>query len=94
MVTTKFILQLVDFAKKLKWVVKSVLCSYMHPTKSNYQMIEDLGIRLFKTVAKLLVKIKALKKRRTELAYKEGKQRLNQAQENRKDTITSLNLKN
>jgi len=40
------------------------------------------------------VEIKVLKKRRIELAYKEGKQRLNQVQENRKDIITSLNLKN
>ena len=51
----------------------------MHPTKSNYRIIKDLGTRLFKAVAKLLIKIKALKKRRTKSAYKEGKQRLNQA---------------
>ena len=36
-------------------------------------MIEDLGVRLFKTVIKLLVEIKALKKRHIESAYKEGK---------------------
>ena len=92
--TTKFILQLIDLAKKLKQVVKSVLYSCMHPIKSNYQTIEDLGVRLFKTVVKFLIKIKVLKKRYTESAYKEGKQRLNQVQENKKDTITSLNLKN
>ena len=34
--TTKFILQLVDFTKKLKQIIKSVLCSCMHPTKNNY----------------------------------------------------------
>ena len=57
-------------------------------------MIKDLGVRLFNTIAKLLIKIKVLKKRHTKSAYKKGKQRLNQAQKNRKDTITSLNLKN
>ena len=94
MATTKFISQLVDFAKKLKQVVENVLCSCMHFTKSNYWTIEDLGIRLFKTITKFLVEIKALKKRHIKSAYKEGKQRLNQVQENRKNIITNLNLKN
>ena len=94
MATTKFTSQLVDLAKKLERVVESVPCSCMHPTKSNYRTIEDLGARLFKAVAKLSVEIEALKKRRTESAHEEGKQRLNQAQKNRKDTITSSNLKN
>ena len=49
----------------------------MHPIKSNYRTIKDLGVRLFKAIAKLLVEIKALKKRRIESAYKEGKRRLN-----------------
>ena len=78
-ITTKFISQLIDFAKKLKWVIKSILYSYIYPTKSNYQTIKDLGTKLFKTIIKLLIEIKALKKRYTESAYKEGKQQLNQA---------------
>jgi len=45
----------------------------MHPIKSNYWTIKDLGIRLFKAVEKLPVEIKALKKRYIESAYKEGK---------------------
>jgi len=45
----------------------------MHSIKSNYQTIKDLSIRLFKAVKKLLVEIKALKKRHIELAYEEGK---------------------
>ena len=73
MATTKFTLQLVDLAKKLERVVESVPCSCMHPIKSNYWTIEDLGVRLFKAVVKLLVEIEALKKRRTESAYEEGK---------------------
>lgn len=45
----------------------------MYPIKSNYLTIKDLGIRLFKAIVKLLVEIKALKKRRIESAYEEGK---------------------
>ena len=45
----------------------------MHPIKSNYRTIKDLGVRLFKAIVKLLVEIEVLKKRRIELAYNEGK---------------------
>ena len=45
----------------------------MYPIKSNYWIIKDLGVRLFKAMEKLLVEIKALKKRRIESAYEEGK---------------------
>jgi hypothetical protein len=94
MTTGKFISQLDAFIKKLESLVQSLQGSSFHPSKDQYQTLEGLILKLSATATNLPIQIKALKNRLTESSSKEGKKFIVQAESDRKDLITTTQLKN
>lgn len=94
MTTGKFISQLDAFIKKLESLVQSLQGSSFHPSKDQYQILRSLSLRLTAAATNLPIQIEELKNRRTEPSSKEGKNFIVQAESDRRDLITTTQLKN
>jgi hypothetical protein len=71
--TGKFILQLATTVTKLESLVQSIQCSSFHPSKEQYQTLTDLSLRITECGANLPIQVIALKNRRAEPSFEEGR---------------------
>jgi hypothetical protein len=94
MTTGKFISQLEALIKKLESSVQSLRCSSFHPSKDQYQAFQGLGVRLTACATNLPIEIDALKNRLAEPSVEEGRNLIVQAQSEKRDLITTAQLKN
>jgi hypothetical protein len=94
MTTGKFISQLEALIKKLESLVQSLRCSSFHPSKDQYQTFQGLGVRLTACTTNLPIEIEALKNRLAEPSVEEGRNLIVQAQSEKRDLITTAQLKN
>lgn len=94
MTTGRFISQLEASIKKLESLVQSLQCSTFHPSKKQYDTLADLGLRLTAAANNLPIQVTALKKRRAEPSFEEGRKLIDQAQSEIRDLIAVAELKN
>jgi hypothetical protein len=93
MTTGKFITQLEASIKRLESLVQSLQNSSFHPSKTQYQNLTDLSLRLNSAASNLPIQVTALKNRRAEPSFEEGRKLIAQAQSERRDLITTSHLK-
>jgi hypothetical protein len=93
MTTGKFISQLEALIKKLELLVQSLQCSTFHPSQKQYQTLADLGLRLTAGANNLPIQVAALKTRRAEPSFEEGRKLIAQAQSDKRDLIATAQLK-
>ncbi len=91
MTTSTYVSHLDALAKKVELFVQTLQSTRVQPSKSQYQTLESLGLRLCKAAAALPVEIEAVKKRQS--FCEEGRNLLCQAQSVIRDLIATTRLK-
>ncbi|KAH8653945.1 hypothetical protein BGZ60DRAFT_435794 [Tricladium varicosporioides] len=92
--TSKFISQLEASVKKIESLVQSLQCSSFHPSQKQYQTLTDLSLRLDACGTNLPIQVAALKNRRAEPSYEEGRKLVSQAKSEIRDLIANAKLEN
>jgi hypothetical protein len=93
MTTAEFIEQLTAQISKLESLARSLPNSSFHPSKDQYQILGELGLRFSAAAAYLPAEIAALKERRKGSSCAQGEQLVSQAEQSYKDLIATNKLK-